>query len=597
MAGFVYTPNEFLGVIPPSDSRFGVQNIVAKFFITPTGPEFAWSKSLYANNSLIIGSLATGPGSETYLVGEAWAPIFDGNRFWSTGVSGDRDAFIAKIGPDAGIPTVYVDTTPQQVFVGAAISLGATVSATTAVSYQWFKNGVIVAGATNRVFTIEHAAPGDEGFYYVQASNAAGTARSAAIQVFVSESAPVLVTTVAGTGSPGFLDAVDGKTAQFKGPSGLAVDPDGFVLAADAGNNVVRVIDPTGAVGTFVGTGAPGFGNGPASLATFRGPANVFSALSRDVYVVDTGNEAVRRVGSFGTRSVSTVAGTGAAGFANGLGLQSTFDGPYGLAVTAGGDVFVCDANNHAVRKFAADTGRVSTFAGGNGEGFLDGPKAGAKFSKPAGLALDAAGNLWVADQGNHRLRKIATDGTVSTAAGNGTAGFVDGPASQAALNLPSGVTVDPYGYVYWTELGNHAVRRLSPSGVVLTMAGLGPDGAGFKDGDKMTGRFRSPSGIVRHPDGSLWVADTGNHAIRKVEWQVTEGPEVPEIFVELNPKITVYGKVGATYRIEATEDTGSLPVAWLSVGSLSLTNRIGSWTDTQPAWRPYRMYRAVRVE
>lgn len=210
--------------------------------------------------------------------------------------------------------------------------------------------------------------------------------------------------------------------------------------------------------------------------------------------------------------NVTTVAGDATPVFRDGA--QSGFSDPFAVAVAIGGTVYVADAGeSNRIRKIAPD-GNVTTFAGGN-EGFFDGPTTSASFNTPSGLALGPDGNLFVADTGNNRIRKITRDGQVSTVAGNGTAGYADGPASQAQFNGPIGVAVDKAGNIYVADTYNDRIRLIGTDGQVSTVAGQGTPG--YADGDRNTALFDTPCGIVIANDNSLIVADTGNHRLRKI--------------------------------------------------------------------------------
>jgi NHL repeat-containing protein len=197
-----------------------------------------------------------------------------------------------------------------------------------------------------------------------------------------------------------------------------------------------------------------------------------------------------------------------------GDGSPSVFSDPFGIAIAEDGTIFVADAGeNNRIHKIAAD-GIVTTFAGG-GEGFADGAGATASFNTPSALAIDADGNLYVADTGNNRIRKITTQGEVSTVAGDGTAGYLDGPVAQARLNGPIGVAVDANGNVYVADTYNDRIRKISPDGQVSTVAGAGSPG--YADGDRGTSLFDTPCGVAVTTDGTIIVADTGNDRLRKV--------------------------------------------------------------------------------
>lgn len=209
---------------------------------------------------------------------------------------------------------------------------------------------------------------------------------------------------------------------------------------------------------------------------------------------------------------VTTLAGDGSPAFRDGA--QAAFSDPFGIAVAADGTVYIADAGeNNRIRKIAPD-GTVMTLAGGS-EGFADGTAAAASFNTPSGLAVSKDGSLFVADTGNNRIRKITPEGQVSTIAGDGTAGYADGPAAQAKFNGPIGVAVDQRGNIFVADTYNDRIRMITTDGQVSTVAGHGTPG--FADGDRRVALFDSPCGIITAADGSLIVADTGNDRLRKI--------------------------------------------------------------------------------
>lgn len=212
---------------------------------------------------------------------------------------------------------------------------------------------------------------------------------------------------------------------------------------------------------------------------------------------------------------VTTLAGDGAPGYVDGAAGQARFADPFGVAVDKEGNLYISDAGeNNRIRKLTPE-GIVSTVAGG-GEGFEDGQGAGAKFNTPSALAIDAQGNIYVADTGNNAIRKVAPDGLVTTIAGSGKAGFRDGAARGAEFNGPIGVAVDAQGNVYVADSYNDRIRKVGVDGSVSTVAGGGPS-PGLLDGPALSASFDTPCGVAVTPKGELYVADTGNNAIRKI--------------------------------------------------------------------------------
>jgi sugar lactone lactonase YvrE len=281
-----------------------------------------------------------------------------------------------------------------------------------------------------------------------------------------------IVTTLAGNGTIGANNG-PGATASFSSPSGVAVDKAGNVYVADAGNNLIRKITPDGAVSTLAGTvAAVDTSNTVTSEPLFSGPSGVAVDASGNVYVADSGNNEIRVVNAAG--KVNTLAGKLSAGYANGAGSNATFNNPTGVAVDASGNVYVADLLNNLIRKIAPG-GIVTTIAGSGSTGSNDGVGALASFYFPNSLAVDATGNLYVTDALNNLIRKIAPDGTVSTVAGNGTAGFLNGIGTATSFNDPAGIAVDGTGNLFVADANNNLIRRITAAGQVTTVAGAIP--------------------------------------------------------------------------------------------------------------------------
>lgn len=263
-------------------------------------------------------------------------------------------------------------------------------------------------------------------------------------------------------------------------------------------------------------TGEPGFADGPASQARFHSLSGIAAGPDDAIYAADAGNNRIRTVtpGSAGVPpAVSTLAGDGVAGFADGPAAIARFNNPQGVAVDPFGVVYVADTDNHRIRRIATD-GTVSTLAGDGTPGFQDGAGNQARFNSPSGVAIDNAGNLYVADVGNSAVRIINPNGNVSTVAGDGTIGSSDSP--NARFNGLTGIVVDGMtAYIYLADTGNHRIRRLDPQGAVITIAGAD---RGFVDGSAAQSRFADPSGIAVDGTGHLIVADSTNSLVREVD-------------------------------------------------------------------------------
>ena len=268
--------------------------------------------------------------------------------------------------------------------------------------------------------------------------------------------------------------------------------------------------EPSATVSTLAGLASSrGFADGPASQAKFRDPAGLAIASDDSICVADAGNNRIRRVAPDGT--VTTVAGDGTAGYMDGPGQSARFDNPQGVAVDSSGMIYVADTGNNRIRRVAVD-GTVATLAGGSTSGFQDGAGSQARFNAPRAIALDNQGNAYVADTGNSSVRVVTPSGSVSTVAGDGTIGSSDSPARFDGL---AGITVDGTTlFVYVADTGNHRIRRLTPAGAAITIAGAE---RGFADAAGAQARFAEPTGIAVDGSGKLVIADAQNSLIRVI--------------------------------------------------------------------------------
>jgi len=220
------------------------------------------------------------------------------------------------------------------------------------------------------------------------------------------------------------------------------------------------------------------------------------------------------------TATVTTFAGSTTAGFTNAAGTSAQFNTPKAIAVDASGNFYVADAFNNAVRKVTSG-GIVTTLAGNGTLGYVDGTGAAAQFYSPQGLAVDASGNVFVADYGNNIIRKITPAGVTTSLAGSGNAGYADGTGNLAVFKSPRGITIDGSGNLYVADLGNNIIRKVSSAGVVTSIVGY--IGGGYIDSTSYYAYFKTPSGIAVDATGAnLYVTDQGNHAIRKVVLSTT---------------------------------------------------------------------------
>ena len=335
-------------------------------------------------------------------------------------------------------------------------------------------------------------------------------------------SAAGTITTLAGTGSQGFSgDNGPATAATLNFPYSVAVDVAGAAYIADSVNQRIRKV-AGGIIYPVAGNGTRGLAGdgGPASSASFYQPQGVAVDAYGNVFVGDTFNNRVRRVAPGGT--VSTVAGNGFYKFSGdgGAAIGASLNGPQGLAADSAGRFYLADLRNHRMRRVNA-AGVIATVAGNGTQGYAgdNGPATAAALNSPAAVALDAIGNIYVADTGNNRVRKIDANGWITTLAGAGVAGYSgdSGPANIATLNRPGGVAADTAGNVYISDTGNHAIRRVSPAGVISTLAGNGVPGSSGDNGPAAVALLNSPGGLAVDSAGNLYVADKDNHRVRRI--------------------------------------------------------------------------------
>jgi sugar lactone lactonase YvrE len=311
------------------------------------------------------------------------------------------------------------------------------------------------------------------------------------------------VTTRAGDGSPVFRD---GTQSAFSDPFGIAVASDGTIYVADGGeSNRIRKISPDGNVTTFAG-GSEGFAEGAGAMASFNTPSGLAFGPDDNLFIADTGNNRIRKITPEG--QVSTVAGDGTAGYVDGPAAQAQFNGPIGIAVAASGNIYVADTYNDRIRMITTD-GQVSTVAGKGTPGYVDGDRNTALFDTPSGIVVTNSG-LIIADTGNDCLRKITPEGNVSTLP-------VTFPNDE--LSSPLGLAVSHDGVLYVTELDRSRVIQITLDGTARVVAGGGP---GFADGSDLA-RFNQPTGIAISRPAELYVADSGNYLVRKLDQSVAQ--------------------------------------------------------------------------
>ena len=334
------------------------------------------------------------------------------------------------------------------------------------------------------------------------------------------------VTTIAGTGTAGYLDG-PGASAMFDLPIGLALNNQGELFVSDAFNHRIRKIDNSGNVSTFAGSGNPGSVDGQGQNASFNRPHGMTFGSNGTLYVSDLLNYQLRTIDQ--NANVQVYAGTGSSGFSNGSLANASFNYLSLMVFDAAGNLFLADRFNNAIRKIDT-SGQVTTFAGGIA-GFIDDTGTLAKFFRPFGICIDNNDNLYVADRDNHAIRKITPLGVVTTIAGNGNQGYMDGADSIATFNRPSGVAVDNAGNLYVADNDNYVIRKITPNGNVSTFAGSGVQGS--NDGVALSASLGGPTSIIYDGNITLYFVDADNNMIRK-----TEGGILP--IVDLGPDTMV---------------------------------------------------------
>ncbi|HEX5000694.1 MAG TPA: hypothetical protein VFY29_20895 [Terriglobia bacterium] len=420
--------------------------------------------------------------------------------------------------------------------LAAAIS-GSNLSGATAITFSG--TGVTAAirpGATDTwlPITISIDASAALGIRSIVVTTVDATSSSFSGITIVAADPGGMITTIAGAG--GSADSGDGGPAVLANlsASGVAVDDNGNVFVADAGNSRIRRIGLDGIIETVAGehSGGNGAGDGgPATVAQLENAGRVAVDRVGNFYISGSDLGRVRIVTRAGI--ITSVAGTGFTNAFDGDGgaaPASALNFPRGIVLDPAGNLYIADSSNRRIRK--VDTsGIISTIAGTGTAGFSGdgGPAVNAMLTFPSDIALDASGNLFVADSSDNRVRKIDSDGTITTVAGTGTSGFSGdgGPATSAKLSSPYGVAVDASGTLFIADFGNQRVRKVSPGGVISTVAGTGTAGFSGDGGPAVNALLRGPTAVAVDSLGNLYIGDNENRRVRKVTFPTTAAPVV----------------------------------------------------------------------
>ena len=446
-----------------------------------------------------------------------------------TGVGTPNIAALAQaLGAQNSAPQITAQPVSVTVIPGQNASFSVSASGNPLPAYQWqlqtpggttwsnLTTNSTYSGPTTATLTVNSVTDAMSGnLFQCVISNANGTATTAPPAALIV-TYPLYLSTMAGqAGSSGSTDG-SGSIARFNDPSDVAADGAGNVFVADTNNHTIRKITSTGVVTTLAGlAGNSGSADGTGSAARFNLPAGLTVDGSGNIYVADTYNHTIRKIAAGGV--VSTVAGlAGTSGSADGFSGNARFNYPSAVTVDSTGNLYVADTNNFTIRKITP-AGVVSTLAGLAGtSGISNGTGSDARFSSPEGVTVDGSGNLYVADTNNHTIRKITPAGAVTTLAGlAGTSGGGDGSGSVAQFQYPSDLAVDSAGNLYVADTDNNTVRKITPAGLVGTLAGLA-GASGSTDGVGSIARMFYPTGVALDGSGNVYVADTNNHTIRK---------------------------------------------------------------------------------
>jgi uncharacterized protein (TIGR03437 family) len=387
------------------------------------------------------------------------------------------------------------------------------------------------------------------------------------------------ISTYAGNYTSGFSgDGSAAKSAELAGPFSMAVDKSGNIYIADQFNNRIRKVDTSGNITTVAGNGTSGYlgDGGAATSAELSDPEGVAVDSSGNLYISDTGNSVVRKVSSSGTMSTfagTVVNGPGYSGDGAAATAAQLFH-PSGLTVDPKGNVYIADTSNNIIRIVTTD-GNINTYAGnfGAGIGFTGdgGPATSARLNNPEGVALDVAGNLYIADGNNNRIREVTkSTGIINTVAGSSTIGGFGGdggPATKAKLNIPKGVAIDLVGNLYIADGYNSRVRLVTPAGIISTVAGNGSTGAGGDGQLATTASLYFPSGVaVNTVNTNVYVVDNQNNVIRLL----TAIPQTPTIFSNGVVSASAFGTL-----------PGVAPGSWIEIYGTDLAVDMRSWGNS----------------
>ncbi|KAI8911786.1 hypothetical protein EDD86DRAFT_124193 [Gorgonomyces haynaldii] len=396
------------------------------------------------------------------------------------------------------------------------------------------------------------------------------------------------VSTFAGSGISGNDDGT-GTLAKLGDPYRIVFNRSDYMFVASYGGATVRVISPSGLVTTLAGNGTAGTLDGPVNTALFNKPAGVCIDTNGNLFIVDYQNSNVRKITSNGI--VSTFAGSldGLSGQSDGIGSNANFTTPQDCAFDSQGNMFVTDYGNNLIRKISS-SGTVTTFAGNSTVSFADGIGLAASFNSPSGIAIDRSDVMYIVDKANNRIRRVTADGNVTTFAGTGSAGGLDGDRLSATFNYPTSITIAPNGNLFIGDSGNRKVRVIYTNGTVGTVAGTG--GLGYQDGDGAVAKFKLPMGVAFNSQGELFVSDANDRRIRKIvldesvlttSTATTALPTTVSMTTATTPVTTTVSTTAATAALVTTAST-TVTISTSITTTIIVTTSLQTTTASQSA-------------
>lgn len=477
-----------------------------------------------------IVSTLVGGAFTTAAIGLADGPVTLGAFYWPQGIAVDSSGNI-YLADTSGNKIRKISATPYSYTVnghvmgltsGASMSLQNNLGDTLTITANGFFTFTAPLNTTQTYSVTVSTQPSGQICTVTNGTGAWANGDVLAVNVNCAT-----VSTYAGTGTAGLANAASPLAAAFNRPGKLGFDNSGSLYVIDVWNQSVRKITAAGVVSTLAGSGVAGYADGPGTGAKFNfdDASGLAADAAGNIYVSDTNNRLIRMITSTGV--VSTLAGnTGFCCYKDGIGSAAWFYLPGGIALDGLGNLYVAEYGNNSIRKIVLSTAEVTTFAGGGGNtnsGYVNGIGTAARFTRPSDIAVDATGTLYVADSGNGAVRKITPGGVVSTLAGHSGGGWmysghIDSTGTGALFGGPASIAVDAAQNVYVTD---GTVRVINPLGTVTTLAGS-PNTLGYLDGNGASALFdfcgsSISGGIAVDGSGNLYVGDSCNNVIRKI--------------------------------------------------------------------------------